>query len=55
MDDTEPLTAEYYRDRADEIRLLSRLSKSPQVIGELLETAKRFDRMAEYAERRALK
>jgi len=50
--DIETPTAAYYRDKAEEIRLVARGTKSPEVARELLEIAYRFDRMAAYAERR---
>ena len=53
MDDVEPRAAEYYRDKAAEIRIVARRANSPEVARELLYLACCFDRMAEYAERRA--
>ena len=50
--DIESPTAAYYRDKADEIRFVARVTKSPEVARELLEIAYRFDCMAAYAERR---
>jgi hypothetical protein len=51
MDDEEPRTAEYYHDKAAEIRIVARLANSPEVVRELFEIAYLFDRMAAYAER----
>ena len=39
-------TAEYYRDKAAEIRLAAQRISSPEVVRELLELAYLFDRMA---------
>jgi hypothetical protein len=47
VDDVEPRTAEYYRDKAAEIRLFAWRANSPEVERELLDLAHRFDRMAE--------
>ena len=52
VNDLELPTAEYYRDKAAEIRLAARSISSPEVARELLELAYLFDRMAVYAERR---
>ena len=52
IDDVEPPIADYYRDKAAEIRLTAWVAHSPEVARELLELAYRFDRMAAYAERR---
>jgi hypothetical protein len=52
VNDLELPTAEYYRDKAAEIRLTARRTTSPDVARELLELAYLFDRMAAYAERR---
>ena len=52
VNDLELPTAEYYRDKAAEIRLAARRISSPEVVRELLELAYLFDRMAAYAERR---
>jgi hypothetical protein len=52
VNDLELPTAEYYRDKAAEIRLAARRISSPEVARELLELAYLFDRMAAYAERR---
>jgi hypothetical protein len=52
MDDVEPRAAEYYRDKAAEIRIFARRANSPEVARELLYLACCFDRMAEYVERR---
>jgi hypothetical protein len=52
VNDLELQTAEYYRDKAAEIRLAARRISSPEVARELLELAYLFDRMAAYAERR---
>jgi hypothetical protein len=54
MDDIEPPTAEYYRDKAQEIRHVARRARNPEVAGELLELSVRFDRMAAYADKRKL-
>jgi hypothetical protein len=54
IDDVEPRTAEYYRDKAAEIRRFARQARSAEVARELLELAYRFERMADYAERRTL-
>jgi hypothetical protein len=52
VSDLELPTAEYYSDKAAEIRLFARHANSPEVARELLELAYLFDRMAAYAERR---
>jgi hypothetical protein len=52
VNDIELPTAEYYSDKAAEIRLAARRTNSPEVVRELLELAYLFDRMAAYAERR---
>jgi hypothetical protein len=52
VNDLELPTAEYYRDKAAEIRLAAQRISSPEVVRELLELAYLFDRMAAYAERR---
>jgi hypothetical protein len=52
VNDLELPTAEYYMDKAAEIRLAARRISSPEVARELLELAYLFDRMAAYAERR---
>ena len=52
VNDLELPTAEYYSDKAAEIRLTARRTTSPDVARELLELAYLFDRMAAYAERR---
>ena len=52
VDDIERRTAEYYRDKATEIRLFARRANSPEVARELLGLAYLFDRMAAYVERR---
>jgi hypothetical protein len=51
MADTESPTAEYYRDNAEEIRHVARRARNPEIAGELLELAVRFDRMAVYADK----
>ena len=53
VNDLELPTAEYYSDKAAEIRLTARRTTSPDVARELLELAYLFDRMAAYAERRS--
>ena len=53
VNDLELPTAEYYRNKAAEIRLAARRTTSPEVARELLELAYLFDRMAAYAERRS--
>ena len=52
VNDLELPTAEYYSDKAAEIRLTARRTTSPDVARELLELAYLFDRMAAYVERR---
>jgi hypothetical protein len=42
----EPPTAEYYRDKAEEIRHVARRTRNPEIAGQLLELVVRFDRMA---------
>lgn len=54
VNDIERRTAEYYRDKAAEIRLAARRTTSPEVARELLELAYLFDRMAAYVERRGV-
>jgi hypothetical protein len=50
VNDLELPTAEYYRDKATEIRIVARLVNSPEVARELFEIAYLFDRMAAHAE-----
>jgi hypothetical protein len=45
-------TAEYYRNIAEEIRQIAEAAQVPEVRRDLFDLAKRFRRMAEYAERR---
>jgi hypothetical protein len=45
-------TAAYYRQIAEEIRDLAANAQNPQVRREMLEIAERFERMANYIERR---
>jgi len=52
VNDIELPTAEYYRDKAAELRLFARRANSPEVVRELLGLAYLFDRMAAYVERR---
>lgn len=47
------LTADYYREKAAEIKRFAMRSRSPEVRLELVGIAELFDRMAERAERRA--
>jgi hypothetical protein len=54
MADIEPPTAEYYRDNAEEIRHVARRARNPEIAGELLELAVRFDRMDAYSDTRKL-
>lgn len=54
MDDIEPPTAEYYRDKAEEVRRLAGRVRSLEIARELIELAVRFDRMAAYADNRKL-
>jgi hypothetical protein len=53
VNDLELPTAEYYSDKAAEIRIVARLVNSAEVGRELLQLAFLFDRMAAYAERRS--
>jgi hypothetical protein len=52
MTDEQEPTAAYYRQVAEEIRGLARNAQTPDVRREMLEIAERFDRMADYVERR---
>jgi hypothetical protein len=45
-------TAVYYRQVAQEIRDLAAIAQDPEVRREMLEIAERFERMANYVERR---
>jgi hypothetical protein len=54
MDDIEPPTGEYYRNKAEEIRHVARRARNPEIAGELLELAVPFDRMAAHADKRKL-
>jgi hypothetical protein len=45
-------TAAYYRQVAQEIRDLATHAQNPDVRCEMVETAERFERMADYVERR---
>ena len=54
MSDAQPVRAEYYRQKAGEIRQLAWQSKFQQIGEELFELADRFDRMAAAVERRQL-
>jgi hypothetical protein len=51
-DDVESRTAEYYREKAEEIRQVARRAHTFEVVFELYDIADRFDRMAAYVERR---
>jgi hypothetical protein len=51
MDDTERRGADYYREKAVEIRQLASRVGSRQVIRDLLATADRFERMAAFVEK----
>ena len=46
MDDTERRSADYYREKAAEIRQVAWRAGSREVIRDLLATADRFERMA---------
>jgi hypothetical protein len=52
VNDLELPTAEYYRDKAAEIRIVARVVNSAEVARELFEIAYLFDRMAAHAETR---
>jgi hypothetical protein len=52
IDDTEPPTAEYYREKAEEVRHFARRCRSHEIGVELFQLADRFDRMAAHVERR---
>jgi hypothetical protein len=52
VNDLELPTAEYYCDKAAEIRMVARVVNLPEVARELFEIAYLFDRMAAYVERR---
>ena len=52
VSDAKPLSAEYYRQTAEEIRRCARQSQFPEIGEELSELADRFDRMAAAVERR---
>ena len=49
MDDIQPPTTEYYRDKAEEIRQLAGRVRSFEIPLDLIELAVRFGRMAVYA------
>jgi hypothetical protein len=51
VSDAKPLSAEYYRQTAEEIRRRARQSQFPEIGEELSELADRFDRMAVAVER----
>jgi len=51
MDDREPPSADYYRNKAEEIRRVARQARTLEVAAELLEIAERFERMAAHVER----
>lgn len=48
-DDIAP-RAEFYREKAQEIRRAARRATSPDAVRDLLETAAQFDRMAAFVE-----
>jgi hypothetical protein len=54
MSNAQPVGAEYYRQKAEEIRQFAWQSKFRQIGEELFELADRFDRMAAAVERRQL-
>jgi len=53
MDDPEA-RADYYRDKAEEIRRVARRAHTLEVARELFDLANRFDRIAAYVQRRVL-
>jgi hypothetical protein len=52
LDDFEPPSPRYYREKGEEIRQAARRATNDEIAYELFEIAERFDRMAAYAERR---
>jgi hypothetical protein len=52
MNDAPQPTADYYRERAQEIRRFAWRARSADIRLELFDLAKRFDRMAAHVERR---
>jgi hypothetical protein len=52
MDEFESPTADDYRHKAEEIRQLARRTRTLEIVGEPLELAERFDRMARFVEQR---
>ena len=53
-DELKPSSAEFYREKAAEIRGAARAANTPGVAADLLDIAERFERMAAYVERWAL-
>jgi hypothetical protein len=52
VDKTASLSADYYREKAKQIRLYAGRVRTLEVALELLDIADRFERMAAYVERR---
>ena len=50
MSDTEQLIPELYRDTAQQVRELPRMSRLTDIRGQLLELSASFERMAAYAD-----
>ena len=50
MSDAEHPTPELYREAAERLRELARQSRLPNIEGDLLDLAARFERMAAYLE-----
>ena len=54
MDELNPSSADFYREKSAEIRRAARAANSPEVAADLLDIAERFERMAAYVERWAV-
>ena len=52
MRDAQPVSANYYREKAEEIRHFARRCRFSEIGEELFELAERFDRMAAAVEKR---
>ena len=52
VSDAQPVSADYYRKKAEEIRQFARRCRFSEIGEELIELADRFDRMASAVEKR---
>ena len=52
MSDAQPVSTDYYREKAEEIRDFARRCRFPEISEDLFDLAERFDRMAAAVEKR---